>query len=149
MSLEQTLTTASQEALKARDARKREILTTLLAEVKKARIDAAGKPFGPTEELSVLEKAKKTREESLTMFEQAGRAELVERVKEEITVIRSYLPEPLSEDDVKKIVADAVAEVGATSIKDMGKVMGIVQPHTKGRFDAAKVATLVKAALGA
>jgi len=147
--LEQRLTRESQEALKNHDARRREILSTLLSSVKKARIDAAGKTFGPTEELAVLEKAKKQREESIALYKQARREDAAAKEQEEIDTIRTYLPEPLTEDAVKKIITDAVAQTGATSIKEMGKVMGLVQSHTKGRFDAAQVATLVKAALGA
>ena len=73
---------------------------------------------------------------------------MVDRELEEIAIIKTYLPEPLTEADVKHIIADAVAATGATSVKEMGKVMGIVTPKTKGRFEAAQVATLVKSALG-
>ncbi len=147
--LEQRLTHESQEALKNHNARRREILSTLLSAVKKARIDAAGKTFGPAEELGVLEKAKKQREESVELYKKANRQDMVEREQEEIEVIKTYLPEPLTEDEVKKIIADAITQTGAATIKDMGKVMGIVQAQTKGRFDAGKVAGLVKGALGA
>ena len=147
--LEQRLTHDSQEALKNHNARRREILGTILAAVKKARIDAAGKTFGPVEELSVLEKAKKQREESVELYLKANRQDMVDREREEIEVIKSYLPAPLTESEVKQIVFDAVTQTGATTIKDMGKVMGIVQAQTKGRFDSAKVVNLVKAALGA
>ncbi len=147
--LEQRLTHDAQEALKNHDARRREILTTILAAVKKARIDSMGKGFGPTEELTVLEKAKKQREESIVLYQKANRADMVEREQAEIEIIKSYLPTPLTEEEVKQIIADAVTQTGATSIKEMGKVMGIVQPQTKGRFDAGKIATLVKTSLGA
>ncbi|MDK9700438.1 MAG: GatB/YqeY domain-containing protein [bacterium] len=147
--LEQRLTRESQEALKNHDARRREILSTILSAVKKARIDAAGKTFGPAEELGVLEKAKKQREESVGLYRQAGREDAAAKELEEIEVIKNYLPEPLTEEAVKQIIADAVAKTGAVTIKDMGKVMGLVQAQTKGRFDAAQVANLVKAALGA
>jgi len=146
--LEQRLTHDSQEALKSRDGRRREILSTLLSAVKKARIDAAGKTFGPTEELGVLEKAKKQREESVELYKKANRQDMVDREQEEIEVIKTYLPEPLTEHEVKKLIDDAVAQTSAVGVKDMGKVMGLVQKQTKGRFDAGKVATMVKAALG-
>ncbi|MCX7835443.1 MAG: GatB/YqeY domain-containing protein [bacterium] len=142
--LEQRLMRDAQNALKEQNKRKREILTTLLAIVKKARIDAAGKPFGPAEELSALEKAKKQREEAVEIYRQAGKTEQMNKELEEIEIIKQYLPEQLSEDEVKAIVQRAIAETGATTIKEMGKVMAIVQPQTKGRFSAEKVAQIVK-----
>ena len=147
--LEQRLTHDAQEALKNHDARRREILTTLLAAVKKARIDAAGKKFGPDEELTVLEKSKKSREESIELYVKANRADMADREREEVEIIKTYLPEPLGEAEVKAIIVTAVEELSATTIKDMGKVLAIVMPQTKGRFDAGKVASFVKSALGA
>lgn len=147
-SLEQRLTKDAQTALKEHNARKREILTTLLAVVKKARIDAAGKPFGPAEELNALEKAKKQREEAAEIYRQAGKLDQMQKELEEIEIIKSYLPEPLPEEEVIKIVEKAIEETGAATIKDMGKVMALVQPQTKGRFPADKVAQIVKSKLG-
>lgn len=145
--LEQRLTKDAQAALKEHNSRKREILTTLLSIVKKARIDAAGKTFGHVEELTALEKAKKQREEAVEIYRQVGRTDQMERELEEIDIIKSYLPEPLSEEEVKSIVQNAIQEVGATSIKEMGKVMALVQPQTKGRFAADKVAQMIKSSL--
>ena len=146
--LEQRLTHEVQAAVKARERRRTEMLRMLLAAVKKARIDAFGKTFGPLEEIVVLEKARKQREEAIELYHQANRPDLVAREQEEIELIRNYLPPPLSEAEVQEIVTAAIAQLGAATIRDMGKVMALVQSQTRGKYDNSAVAALVKAALG-
>ncbi len=97
---------------------------------------------------AVISKELKQRKDSLAEFEKGGREDLVEKTKEEIKILLSYLPEQLSEDQLKNIIADAVKESGASSPKDMGKVMKLLMPKTKGKADGKLVSDLVKQALG-
>ena len=94
--------------------------------------------------IDVLSREVKTRRESLEVFEKAGREDLVNGLKNELKVLEKYLPKPLTEDEVLEIVEKAVQEVNPTSMKDMGRVMGIVTPQVKGRFDLKQVSTMVR-----
>jgi uncharacterized protein YqeY len=101
------------------------------------------------EVLSVLNKEAKKRKESITAYNEAGRADLAEIEINELAVLEKYLPTPLSETEVLDIIKAAIAETGATDVKGMGAVMKIVQPQTTGRADGSFVANEVKKALGA
>ena len=98
--------------------------------------------------LELFAKMIKQREESEKIYRDAGRAELATQEAEEIAIIREFLPKQLSEDDTQKAIADAIAEAGATSVKDMGKVMAALKARYAGQMDFAKVSALVKAKLG-
>jgi Uncharacterized conserved protein len=91
-------------------------------------------------------KSKKLRD-SLALFDRGGRVDLAEGAKAEIAILMRYLPEQLSEDEIKKLVSEAVAQSGAAAVKDMGKVMGILMPKMKGKADTGLVSKLVKEAL--
>jgi hypothetical protein len=97
--------------------------------------------------LKVLDRMIKQRRESAAQYQQAGRQDLAEREEAEISVIRSYLPEPLSESQIDDLVQSTVNEVGAASMRDMGKVMGILKPRLQGRADLSSVSAKVKALL--
>ncbi len=94
--------------------------------------------------IDVLSKEVKTRRESLECFEKAGRDDLVENLERELKVLEKYLPKPLSKEEVEEIVNDACREVNPTSMKDMGRVMGIVTPKVKGRFDLKQVSSMIR-----
>ena len=94
--------------------------------------------------LAVLMKEVKMRQDSLEKFKKANRAELVAQAEEEIAILKAYLPEALSDDELKAIVAETIAEVGATSIKEMGKVMPKVMAKTKGRADGKRINAIVR-----
>lgn len=94
--------------------------------------------------LEVVSKQLKSRRDSLPDFLKSGREDLIEKLNKEIEILLSYLPEQLNEDEIKKIVEEAVAEVGAASIKDMGKVMALITPKVKGRADMKLVGGFVK-----
>ena len=79
----------------------------------------------------------------------AGRNDLADQEQAEVEVIQTYLPQPLSEDEIAALVADAISSTGAESVKDMGKVMGVIKPKAQGRADMGKVSALIKAQLGA
>lgn len=94
--------------------------------------------------LEVISKELKKRRDSLPDFEKSGRMDLVDDLNKEIEILLAYLPEQLSEDEIKNIVEETINEVGATTMKDMGKVMGAVTPKVKGRADNKIVSSLVK-----
>ena len=114
--------------------------------IRQAEIDGK-KTLSDDEIIDVLTKEVKMRRDSIEEFERGGRTDLVDKTKSEIAILIPYLPEQLSADEVKKIVENAVAEVGATTAKDMGKVMGILMPRVKGRTDGKLVNEIVRSLL--
>jgi uncharacterized protein len=99
--------------------------------------------------LVILDKLLKQRRESIAQYQQAGRTDLADVEIAEAAIIQEYLPEALSDDDIASIVDKAIADSGAASIKDMGKVMGVVKPQMQGRADMGKVSGLIKSKLSA
>ena len=134
------------KAMKEQDKFRLSVIRMLKGAIDKERID---KKIEITDEvvIDVLAKELKTREESKLEFSKAGRTDLVEDLDKEIEIIKEYLPEPLSEDEINKIIDEAFKETDASSIKDMGKVMKIVTPKVKGRCDMKDVSSRIKAKL--
>ncbi len=99
--------------------------------------------------MEVISKQLKQRRDSLPDFEKSGRADLIAKLEREIEILLSYLPEQLSENEIEEIVQKAISQTGASTIKDMGKVMGLVTPQVKGRADNKVVGGIVKKLLGA
>ncbi|BDV33613.1 GatB/YqeY domain-containing protein [Methylocystis iwaonis] len=138
------------DAMKARDSAKVDALRLINAALKDKDIEArgAGKTLTEDDVLALLQKMIKSRQESLDIYEKAGRADLADKEKSEIAVISSYLPQQLSQEEVAEAVKAAIAEAGATSIKDMGKVVAALKAKYTGRMDFGKASAAVKAALG-
>ena len=141
-----TLMNDVKTAMKAHDMASVNALRGVIAKAKDLTVNA-GKEMTDEAILQVLAKGVKQREESIAQFEQAGRAELAENEKREMELLKKYLPEQLSEEAVAALVKDVVAAVGATSKKDMGKVMKEVMARAKGQADGKLVSRLVGAAL--
>ena len=141
-----TLMNDVKAAMKAHDMTSVNALRGVLAKVKDLTVNA-GKEMTDEAILQVIAKGVKQREESIAQFESAGRAELAEGEKKELELLKKYLPAQLSEDAVAAIVKEAVAATGATSKKDMGKVMKEVMARVKGQADGKLVSRLVGAAL--
>jgi uncharacterized protein YqeY len=138
------------EAMKAGDKGRLAAIRLMISELKNKDVEArgAGKDQASEEEiLGVLQKMIKQRQESLAIYEANGRPELAEGEKSEIAVISSFLPQQLSDDDVKAAIASAIAETGAASVKDMGKVIAVLRGKFAGQMDFGKASGLVKAAL--
>ena len=133
-------------AMKARDMAAVNTLRGVMAKVKDLTVNA-GKDMTDDAVLAVIAKGVKQREESIAQFEAAGRAELAEGEKKEMAFLKRYLPEQLSEEKVAEIVKAVVAETGAVSKKDMGRVMKEVMVRVKGQADGKLVSKLVGAAL--
>jgi uncharacterized protein len=138
-------------AMKAGDRAKVDALRLINAALKDKDIEArgAGKTLTEDDVLALLQKMIKSRQESLEIYEKAGRTDLADKEKGEITVISAYLPRQLSEAEAAEAVTAAIAEVGAGSIKDMGKVVAALKAKYTGRMDFAKASAAVKAALSA
>jgi len=113
----------------------------------KAGKDAAQALLTDEDVIDVVSAEIKKLRDAVALFEQGGRADLAEQNKGEINILMKYLPEQLGEDDIKKLVADAVAASGATGVKEMGKVMAVLMPKVKGKADSGLVSKLVKEAL--
>lgn len=137
-------------AMKARDAETTGTLRMVMAAVKNARV-APGHSgeVGDEEALDLLSKEAKKRREAIEAYTNAGRAELAAKEQAELEILQRYLPQPLSDDELRAIVDEAIAATGASGPSDMGKVMGAVTPKTKGRADGKIVSALVKDRLAA
>ena len=146
-----TINAALKVATKAQDKRRVSTLRMVSAAIKDRDIAARGSGKGAASDaelLDLLAKMIKQREESQKIYADAGRAELAAQESEEIAIIREFLPTQLSGAEIDKAVADAIAEAGATSVKDMGKVMAVLKARFAGQMDFGKAGALVKAKLG-
>jgi len=137
--LEEELTVA----MKERDAPRRDALRLILSSLRSAEKELQ-RPLHDDEELQVLQRERKRRLESIEAFEAAGRDEQAAKEEAELDVLEEFMPEPLSEDELERIVDDAIAEVGATSMRDLGRVMADVMPQIAGRADGSAVSQLVR-----
>jgi len=149
--MRETITAALKHATKAQDKRRISTLRLISAAIKDRDIAArtAGKTQATDAELlELLAKMIKQREESEKIYADAGRAELAKQEGEEIVIIREFLPKQLSDQEMEKAIADAIAKAGAASVKDMGKVMAELKARYAGQMDFAKASALVKAKLG-
>lgn len=135
------------EAMKARDQEKLLALRTLSSDIKKITIDAGRREPSDDDALAAVARAIKQREDSAEQFRAAGRAELAERESAQVGWIRAYQPAQFSEDEIRAIVSEVVAEVGATSKKEMGKVMAALMPRVKGKADGKLVQSVVNSVL--
>ncbi|EPI00724.1 YqeY-like protein [Enterococcus faecalis 13-SD-W-01] len=130
-------------AMKAKDKESLQVIRMIKSSIQNEQIKV-GHDLTDDEELSVLSREMKQRRDSLREFEQAGRDDLAEKVKSEIAIVEKYMPEQLSEDDIRQIVQEAINQTGAASAKEFGKVMGAVMPKVKGKADGNLVNAIVK-----
>ena len=147
MTLKTDIQTDMKTAMKAGDKERLRVIRMILAAVKQQEVDQRTE-LDDAAVLAVLNKMVKQRRESIVQFEKGGRDDLAAVEQAEIAVLEGYLPEPLDDAAVDAIVADAIAATGAESLRDMGKVMGIVKQKTGGRADMGLVSQKVKARLG-
>jgi uncharacterized protein len=150
--LRDEINTALKDAMKARDERRVSTLRLVNAALKNADIEAQGKgkhALSDEELLGLLQKLIKQRQEAIELYDKAGRTELADRERGEIEIITAYLPKQMSEAEARAAVGEAIKATGATSIKDMGKVMAVLKQDYAGRLDFGKASGLVKAMLSA
>jgi len=131
------------EAMAARDSDRRDTLRLILASLRSAEKELQ-RPLHDDEELQVLQRERKRRNEAAEAFRNGGREEQAQAEEQELAVLEEFMPEPLSEDELEEIVDDAIAEVGATSMRDIGRVMADVMPQVAGRADGSAVSQLVR-----
>ncbi|MHA3916045.1 GatB/YqeY domain-containing protein [Halovulum sp. GXIMD14793] len=139
------------EAMKARDQDRLSTIRLINAAIKDREIALRGdgdETVGEDEILAILAKMIKQREESAATYDEAGRIELAERERAEVTVIREFMPKQLSAEEVSDAIKSIIAETGANSIRDMGRIMGVLKEKYAGRMDFGKVGAEVKALLG-
>jgi uncharacterized protein YqeY len=149
--MRERFTSELKAAMKAGDKRRVETIRMITAALKDKDIEARtqSKPVGYDDILALLQKMVKSRQESLDIYDKAGRADLAQQEREEIDIIKSFLPQPLGAEDVAAAIAAAIAETGAAGIKDMGKVIAGLKAKYAGRMDFAAVSAIVKTKLSA
>ncbi|MGX7329200.1 GatB/YqeY domain-containing protein [Enterococcus bulliens] len=143
MTLLSTLNDDMKTAMKAKDKERLSVIRMLKASLQNEQIKV-GHELNDEEELTILSREMKQRRDSLTEFEKAGREDLVEKIKGEIIIVEKYLPQQLTEEEIRQIVSDAIVKTNATSAKEFGKVMGVVMPQVKGKADGNQVNAIVK-----
>ena len=143
MSLKEQLTEDMKQAMKAREAGKQRlsVIRMVRAAIKKVEIDSK-KELNDDEVLDIVAKEVKMRKDSMEEFKKGNRQDLVEQLEQEIAILLPYLPQQLTEEEIRALVSDAVAQTGAVSAKEMGKVMAM--PKVKGRADGKLVNTIVR-----
>ena len=146
MSLKTRVTDDMKDAMRAKDSARLGTIRLLLAAIKQKEVDERIELDDATIS-SIVEKLIKQRKDSISQFQTAGRDDLVALEQAELVVLQAYLPEQLSSAEVEAAVIAAIAESGAASAKDMGKVMGLLKPRLAGRADMGQVSTLIKAQL--
>ena len=143
MTLKERITEDMKNAMRAGEKERLGTIRLVLAAIKQREVDERI-TLDDTQVLAALEKMIKQRKESITQFESGGRADLVAKEKAELAVLQAYLPEQMSDAEIDAVIAEAVAASGATSIKDMGKVMGLVKAKAQGKADMGAVSARIK-----
>ncbi len=143
MQLISTIEGELKQARLAREDDRRDALTLILASLRSAEKELQ-RPLSEDEELQVLQRERKKRVEAFEAFEAAGREEQADKEDFELEVLEEFMPEPLSEDELDEIVDDVIAEVGATSLRDIGRVMADVMPRISGKADGSAVSQIVR-----
>ena len=143
MSLKERITEDMKNAMRSGDKERLATIRLILAAIKQREVDERI-TLDDSQVLSAVEKMIKQRKEAIAQFQAGGRADLVAKESAEIAVLQTYLPEQLSDAELDALIAEAIASTGAASIKDMGKVMGVVKSKAQGRADMAVVGTRIK-----
>ena len=142
-----TVKDAVKAAMRAKEKERLSALRLITAEFKRVEVDERIE-IDDARALAILDKMSKQRRDSIAQYEAAGRDDLAAVEQFEISVLNEFLPEALSEEELAKLVTDAIAQSGAAGMQDMGKVMGILKPQVQGRADMAQISQLVKSQLG-
>ena len=143
MSLIEEIDDEIKDAMKARDGERRDALRLILDALKKSEKELQ-RPLSEEEELQVMQRERKRRIEAAEAFRAGGREEQAAAEERELEILEEFMPEPLSEDEIEEIVDDVIAEVGATSMAHLGRVMADVMPQIAGRADGSQVSQIVR-----
>lgn len=137
------LENALRDAMRAKDELRKRTLRMVISSIRLAEVEK-GRPLDDPEVLAVLQKEVKSRQESLAEAQNAGRAELASQAEDEIRLLQEYLPEPLSPEELENLVRQAISEVGATSLREMGQVMKVLIPRLQGRASGDQASQTVR-----
>ncbi|EAR09515.1 GatB/YqeY domain-containing protein [Reinekea blandensis] len=146
--LKQRLTSEMKDAMRAKDKDRLGTIRLILAELKRIEVDERI-DVDDARVLSVLDKMSKQRRDSIAQFEAAGREDLAASETFELGVISTFLPAAMSDEEIDQLIADAIAQTGASSMADMGKVMNLIKPKAQGRADMGEISKRIKATLNA
>jgi uncharacterized protein YqeY len=144
--LKARLTADMKSAMKAGEKNRLRVLRLLLSDIKRVEVDSR-RELDEAETLSIVEKALKQRRDSIDQFTTGGRQDLADAEQTELAIIGSYLPEPLSDAELDALITRAIADTGAASVRDMGRVMAAIQSEAAGRADMSAVSARVKSRL--
>lgn len=147
--LKQNLQNELKQSMLAKDAVKTSVLRMLLSAIGYYEIQKGGAGYEASEEdvMTVIQKEVKQRNDSIEQYGNAGRQELVDKETQELEILKTYLPAQMPEEEIRTIVEQTIKEIGASTMSDMGKVMGALMPKTKGKADGSLVSKIVKEAL--
>lgn len=145
--LKAQITAAMKDAMRAKDKERLGTIRMILAEFQRVEVDERIE-LDNTRTLAILDKMVKQRRDAAQQFRDAGRDDLADQEEREIAVIQEFLPQPLTEAEINQLIEAAMADTGASSMQDMGKVMGVLKPQVQGRADMGAVSKLIKARLG-
>lgn len=146
MSLKDTINADVKDAMRAREKEKTMTLRLIMSAIKQIEVDER-KELSDDDVIAVLSKMVKQRRESIEQYTKGNRIDLAEKEETELLLIQTYLPEPLGEEEIDAMIAQAISDTGAETIKDMGKVMGILKPQLLGRAEMGPVSGKIKAKL--
>jgi len=147
--MKQKITDDMKNAMRAGDKPRLGTIRLILAALKQIEVDERLDSIPDERVIATLDKMAKQRRESIEQYEKAGRDDLADIEKAELVIIQEYLPAALSDEEINSLIESAISDTGAASIKDMGKVMGLLKPKMQGRADMGKVSGLIKARLNA
>lgn len=138
------------DAMRSKDEEKLSTIRMLKSAIQYHEIQKGGAGYTATDDdvIEVVGREIKKRRESIELYEKGQRQELADKEKRELEILQGYLPEQMSEDEIKKLVTEAIAQTNATTIADMGKVMGALMPKTKGKADGQLISSIVREKLG-
>jgi uncharacterized protein YqeY len=145
-SLKQKINDDVKDAMRNKDSARLTTLRLITAAIKQKEVDERIE-LDDTQIIAIVDKMARQHKDSIEQYQNAGRYDLVEKEQSELAIVEGYLPTQLSEEEVKSLVENAIKTAGASSIKDMGKVMGILKPELQGRTDMGKVSGIVKTLL--
>jgi uncharacterized protein YqeY len=147
MSLKDRIQDDLKQAMRDKNQPRVDTIRLLTAAIKQREVDERI-VLDDTQVLAVIDKLIKQSRESIDQFQKGGRADLAAKEEADVAIWRSYLPQPLSQGEIERLIAEAVSATGAASVKDMGKVMGLLKPKLQGRADIGQVSARIKAHLG-
>ena len=148
MSLKQKITEDMKAAMRSGDTKQRDTIRLLQAAIKQREVDERIE-LDDSAVIAVIEKMLKQRRDSIAQYEAAQRQDLVNVEKDEISVLSVYMPQALSKSEIEVLIAEAISEVGAKGMQDMGKIMALLKPKLAGRADMAQVSSLIKGKISA